>query len=464
MPGDSPGDTRPASESGPPTHKASEATVVLGTQEGGLPPAPSAGRYVDDGEIARGGMSSVREVYDRLLLRRIAMKELDGRAGDVARFLEEAQITAQLDHPNIVPVYDIEQDGSGVPRRLAMKLVQGETLHEVLHRRGRGGLRGEFLEEMLHVFVKVCEAVAFAHSRGVIHRDLKPSNIMLGSYGQVYVMDWGIARLVQAANSATLPDQVRLLTADFHGEADGALCGTPPFMAPEQASGRNAEVDERTDVYGLGGLLYFMLTLQPPHSGAGVMQELSRARVGTVPPPAEVVGEGTIPPFLARIAMRALAPEKADRYPNVDAMRADVEAFLRGGGWFEQKTYPPGATIIEEGETAHAAFIITSGQCELHKTVLSEKRFIRLLGAGEVFGETAIFGSTARTASIVAATEVTLLVVTRDALEKELDRNVWLRSFVEAMAERLLDLDRRAESLEAELREARAELDALRRS
>jgi serine/threonine-protein kinase len=420
-------------------------TVRLGGAAPEASPVLPVQRFEDRGEIARGGMSSVRKVFDHLIMREVAMKALEPTRNfdELAHFIEEAQITGQLDHPNIVPVHDIEMDEQGLPTRFTMKLVRGKTLETLLDECGPPPLAAERLEELLQVFLRVCDAVAFAHSRGVIHRDLKPANIMVGSYGQVYVMDWGVAMLREApraSDGAKLPRVQR--SGDTLPEALGSLTGTPLYMAPEQARGQVSEIDERTDVYGLGGVLYQMLTQRAPHEANSVDESLRLARRGLVPLASELVVHAALPPFLCRIAAKALADQPNDRYPSVAELKKDVEGFLRGGGWFAQKQFGAGTIIVREGDGADAAYIITHGECELHKIVDGEARFVRLLGAGEVFGETAIFSSSTRTATVIARTEVTALLVTRAALERELDRNEWLKAFVRALAERFVDLDR----------------------
>ena len=427
------------------------ATVRVGGEGASKPPPLLPQRFDDLGEIARGGMATVRKVYDHLIMRETAMKVLRGPEdmGSMTRFLEEAQITGQLEHPNIVPIYDVEMDERGLPTRFTMKLVQGRTLQSILDRHTPQTLTGRALEELLQIFLKVCDAVSFAHSHGVIHRDLKPSNLMVGSHGQVYVMDWGIAHLKQgqrASDAPGAPAAVRTSDSDSQDQP-GTLSGTPSYMAPEQAWGRIAEIDERTDVFGLGAILYHVLTLEAPYTGRGVQDEIELAREAAIEPPEQRAGERGLPPGLCRIAMRALSKRPQDRYGSVDALKADIAAFLRGGGWFGTREFHKGEVIVREGDAADAAYILTHGTCELHKNMQGERHFIRLLGPGEVFGETAIFGSTTRTATVIAASDVTVVVVTRDALERELDRSVWLRAFVEAVAERFLAADRKLTEL-----------------
>jgi hypothetical protein len=408
-------------------------------------------RFEDRGEIARGGMSSVRRVFDRLVLREVAMKVLEPTRDfdDLARFVEEAQITGQLDHPNIVPVHDVEMDEQGLPTRFTMKLVRGETLYDRLTAAGAESVSGERLEELLQVFLRVCDAVAFAHSRGVIHRDLKPSNIMVGTHGQVYVMDWGVAMLREGARTTEAPRPARVRRAgDTIPEALGSLTGTPSYMAPEQARGEIGQIDERTDVYGLGGILYFILTQRAPHDAASVEESLRLARIGNIIPPEALQEDPPLPPLLCHIARRAMAPVRSERYATVAELKREVEAFLRGGGWFAQRFFPAGTTIVKEGDPADAAYIVTHGRCELHKVGDPDAqetqlpRFVCELGPGDVFGETAIFTSSTRTGTVTAKSDVTAMVVTRAALERELARNEWLRAFVRAVAVRFVDLDR----------------------
>jgi hypothetical protein len=339
-----------------------------------------------------------------------------------------------------VPVHDIEMDEQGLPTRFTMKLVRGQTLEALASEHGGiAPLATERSEELLQVFLRVCDAVAFAHSRGVIHRDLKPSNVMVGSHGQVYVMDWGIAILREAArlgDGSALPRIQH--SGDTLPETAGSLSGTPSFMAPEQALGHVNEIDERTDVYGLGGILYYLLTLRPPHDGKDAEDSLRLARSGDVPRPDDT----SLPPLLCRISMRALSARPDDRHASVSELKREVEAFLRGGGWFSQRSFAQGSTILQEGGSPDAAYIIQEGECDLFKAVGGEQTFVCTLGPGEVFGETAIFTAGTRTATVLARTDVTTIVVTREALERELDRSPWLRAFVRAVAQRFVELDR----------------------
>jgi serine/threonine-protein kinase len=420
-------------------------TLRLGTAPAGpLSPPQWRTRYDDISELARGGMSSIRETFDRVMRRRVAMKVHDQERdpNGLALFIEEARITAQLDHPNVIPIHDVQFDDSGWPSRFTMKLVEGETLADLLDRSYPHGLSGTALERVLGVFLKICDGVAFAHSRGVIHCDLKPSNILVGAYGQVYVTDWGVAMRVHSPRQEPSGDRA----TQPYGE--GILSGTPAYMAPEQAFGRREEIDERTDIFGLGGILYAILTLVPPYDGGTTALDLELAKRAHVRPPQAVAVDRVLPPGLCAIAMRALSPDPGKRYPSVEALARDIESFLRGGGWFETVRYAKGALVVQEGDAPDAAYIVMDGTCELFRFVDGQRRFMRLLVPGEVFGETSIFGGSTRTASVGAHTDATLLRVTRDALERELERTAWLRSFVEAVAQRFIEVDRKLRQLE----------------
>jgi serine/threonine-protein kinase len=422
-------------------------------------PVPTAReeRFQDQGEIGRGGMGSVHRVFDRALLRTVAEKRLHPSVRllpDAAtRFLEEAQITGQLDHPNIVPVHDIGVDETGAATTFTMKLVRGKTLKELVTQAHTEQLTGAHIEGLLQVFLKLCDAVAFAHSRGVIHRDLKPDNVMVGSHGQVYLMDWGIARLAAGVR----PSDFGLDSGALRGigvasyELSRSVIGTPAYMAPEQARGKVSEIDERTDVFGLGGILYRILTNRAPHAAESSQQAIEKSLRGDIDPPSQVVAALRLPPGLCRITMKALSAEQSQRYPSVDALKGAVSDFLRGGGWFRTLELRAGTVIVREGERPDAAYIINSGRCEAYKIADGKRQSLRMMGAGEAFGETSIFTDQPRAASVVAIDDVEVMEITLDALEQECGQRSWMRTFVTALAERFLDANREIERLEKRL-------------
>jgi serine/threonine protein kinase len=241
--------------------------------------------------LGRGGMGTVYRVFDRVLDREVALKVLSLPAQSdalAARLEREARVLARLEHPGIVAVHDAGVTTDGRPFYV-MRLVRGSSLEDRARREGVGG--------RLRLFLQMCDAVAFAHARGVIHRDLKPGNIMVGEFGEVLVLDWGVAKVAGVAESlatSTTTHPARDATLD------GAVVGTPGFMPPEQAVGRTREADPRADVYALGAIL----------------RELQRDQDTAVARP------------LAAIVARATAQDPAGRYPAVEALAEDVRRWL----------------------------------------------------------------------------------------------------------------------------------------
>lgn len=318
-----------------------------------LPRAHGEEKYVIQGEIARGGMGAILSAVDRDIRREVAMKIMIGEfeEEDRARFVEEAQITGQLEHPNIVPVHELGIDREG---RLffTMKRVRGQSLEEILaalREREPLAMRRFPLPVLLRAFIEVCHAIAFAHAKGVLHRDLKPANIMLGDFGEVLVMDWGLAKVMAAperprstllgeretppaesapffANVTTFRKRVGWKTAD------GFVAGTPAYMSPEQARGE--EIDPRSDVYALGAILYEILTLRPTVEGDSVEDIMQKVVNGTIPPPQPFHPDRPIPEELIAIALKALEYAPQNRYQSVHELRLDVERYLEEGGAF----------------------------------------------------------------------------------------------------------------------------------
>ena len=411
-------------------------------------------RYRESRPIGKGGMSTVHRVTDAVVGRRVAVKmfKVGGPVSreDEERFIEEARITGQLEHPNIVPIHDLCVDDTDQPPYFTMKLVQGRTLTEMIREHAHEPLTVAFLEPLLEAFLRVCDAIAYAHTRGVIHRDLKPENIMVGSHGQVYVMDWGVARLMPRA---TDPDESVQLQGTGTRDERGSIIGTMIYMSPEQAMGLTDEVDERTDVFGLGAMLYAILTARPPYMGRTHIEVLRQAREAQILPPDVVAPHRTPPPELCRIVMRALAHMPIDRYQRVEELRADVAAFVRGGGWFPTRTYAAGEVIVQEGDPGEDAFIIVQGECEVVKAERGVSRAVKRLGPGDVFGEAGVFSARPRTASVVARSPVIVKLVTRAALHRELEGRDWLRAFFEALADRFVSLDSELTRVRAERHE-----------
>ncbi|MCA9693829.1 MAG: cyclic nucleotide-binding domain-containing protein [Myxococcales bacterium] len=395
-----------------------------------------------EGAIGRGGTATIGVSLDPALQRRCAIKFLHPRNYNqpfiVRGFIREAQITGQLDHPNIVPVHEIGFDDE---RHIyfTMKLVEGRSLHEAL--RGPSRRDHDWLVTILEALIKVCDALSFAHARGVLHCDLKSENIMLGEYGEVYLMDWGGARLFlpEGADPRRLVrDPLPELPSE---ETDGLVFGTPGYMAPEQALG-NSDLDARIDVFAIGAILYEVLSGRPPYKAKTLLETLRLAQRCEIDPPDNSARR--YPRELVRITMKALSRDRGQRYPSIDALRTDLQRVIRGGGNFPAITFQAGSHVIREGEVGDAAYIVEVGRLEVYRRIDGERVSLRILGPGDVFGETAIFAESPRTASVVAVTDTTLIVVTSDVIETELDAmKPWMGAFIRTLASRFREAEDR---------------------
>jgi serine/threonine-protein kinase len=291
---------------------------------------------------AKGGMGEVFLAHDEELHREVALKRIQTSQGQNPesrrRFLQEAEVTARLQHPGVVPVYGLVQDAEGQPC-YAMRFIEGDergsTLADAIRRfhvadkaSRDAGERNLALRQLLGHFVAVCKTVAYAHSRGILHRDIKPGNIMLGRYGETLLVDWGLAKPFERDEAARASGEQTLAPAsrgEQSGTRTGEAAGTPAYMSPEQAAGRWDLVGPASDIYSLGATLYHLLTGQPPYEG-GFRQVQLRIQRGDFPRPRHSKKE--VPVSLERVCLQAMALEPADRYTTALALAADVEHWL----------------------------------------------------------------------------------------------------------------------------------------
>ncbi len=294
-------------------------------------------RYTITRLHAEGGLGTIWIAHDTDLNRDVALKEIKSSTGSDSdawqRFLKEAQITGQLEHPNIVPVYELSRRKEDDQPFYTMRFLRGQTLRIAIaefHRRrgGKPAHRLELQRQLLEPFVKVCEAVAYAHSRWVIHRDLKPENVVLGAFGEVVVLDWGLAKVVgQTDPTGTDPREPRIsLSAEAETSQTVGQVGTPIYMAPEQAAANNDLIGTRTDVYGLGAILFEILTGQPPVTGTSVIDVFSKIQAGSLPKPREI--DPTVPRALEAVCCKAMALEPGNRYLRADDLAEDVRRWI----------------------------------------------------------------------------------------------------------------------------------------
>ena len=323
-------------------------------------PLAAGDRYEDIGFIGMGGMGEVRRVWDCVMNRSLAMKilrkDLLDREDLIARFREEAEATAQLEHPAIVPIHDLGNLPDGRVF-FTMKEIRGRTLLDVIDEvhtasadRWETGPAGWNLVKIVGVFAQVCDAIAYAHSRNVLHRDLKPSNVMVGAFGEVAVMDWGLAK-IQGSTAGGFGDSVAMATGTgpvITGRSRegwvtryGSIAGTPNYMPPEQATGEHGRVGPWSDVYALGAILYHILADRPPFDGVTVEEVVSRVLGGPPAPPRPSwrTAHDEIPSIedgLAAICSKAMSRELVDRYMDAATLAETVKTWLEGARVREQ--------------------------------------------------------------------------------------------------------------------------------
>jgi serine/threonine-protein kinase len=379
--------------------------------------------YTELGELGRGGSAQVVRVFDTRLGREVALKRLHAGGvssqGQVRDFFAEARLTAQLEHPHIVAVHSAGVQHDGIPF-FTMKRVTGMTLRRWLAAQDAVQAPPAVLADAIEVLLKVCDALSLAHSRGVVHCDIKPDNVMIGEYGEVYLMDWGIAQRIGSPSSPA---------------------GTPNYMPPEVAS--DGILDERTDVFALGALLYFVVARRGLYVGGGLASMVHAARQAAWVDLMELGLPRPPPEALAAIVRRAIQAKPADRFGSVAELSRALRGFLRSGQHLPERVYRAGTTILHEGEIGTEGYIIVSGEAEPRRDHQGTSQFLRKMGPGEVFGEYAILTNGPRSASVRALTDLTVLVIDRDTLATGLGFNSWVGSVIRTLAARFAELERK---------------------
>jgi tetratricopeptide (TPR) repeat protein/tRNA A-37 threonylcarbamoyl transferase component Bud32 len=378
-----------------------------------MPQRDLGSRYQLQGEIARGGMGIIYRATDTVLGREVAVKVLKDKFGSrsagAVRFFSEARITGQLQHPSIPPVHDLGTLADGRPF-LAMKLINGQTLEELLKARpDPAAERGRFVA----AFEQICQALAYAHSRGVIHRDLKPSNVMVGAFGEIQVMDWGLAKVLGEESPATVEGRAAEHTMSWSGTSAaeagsqtlaGSMVGTPAFIAPEQAIGQVERVNERADVFGLGALLAVILTGEPPYVGESFEAVRVQALRGKLEECFARLDASGAEPELVVLSKKCLAFEPADRPADAGAVARAVERLRVAAE--ERARQADLERVRLEGEQATAAARTAERRKRQRLALLA----VGVLAVGAVAGLTSVLAVQRRANAVLAVKNAELAV------------------------------------------------------
>lgn len=410
----------------------------------------TADKYEIGKQIGKGGMSIIYRAFHIGLKRHTVLKvanpEVMADPDLLSRFVEEARITSQLEHQNIAPITDIGLiDDKDV--FYSMKLIEGEELDSILTKIAKGipqYVQKYHLSVLLSIFRKACDACAFAHVKGIVHRDVKPENIMVSGFGEVYVMDWGLAirESGRAAPDDVANDQL-LRSATIIKVLESKeqyIRGTPAFMSPEQAWGHSERIDRRTDIFLLGATLYNIATLREPYDAATLDEIVHDARTCNFIPPVDRAPERMISEELTGIILRAMALEQEDRYQNVDDLCVDIDALMKGHAISRKKVFRGGKFLIREGEMGAEAYVIQKGLAEVYKIVNGEKHTIRNVTAGDCVGELAVIAPAPRSANVLALDDTEVIVINEDIIRQGIDGlPPWLSRIVHSLVQHLRD-------------------------
>jgi CRP-like cAMP-binding protein/thiamine kinase-like enzyme len=400
-------------------------------------------------KLFSGGMGAIFKVLERDLQRISAMKVLlpglKEHPDTLNNFISEAKITGFLEHPNIVPVHELGLLPQ-VGIFFTMKLAKGETLNAILAELKEGN--PEYIEKyntyhLLNIFRKVCDAVSYAHSINIVHQDIKPHNIMVGKYGEVFLMDWGIAKYV--GNVEQEPDSVakeflKDILSFSKEKKSFHIKGSPAYMSPEQVSGDPQQIDKASDIFLLGATLYHIFTLEPPYQGDDIHEILLKAKNAELIPPETRNPAAQVPSEMSGIIMKAMALYKHDRYSTVEDMVKDIDDFI-AGKWSpqEKKFFAAGETIMKEGEIGEEAYVILKGSVVIYRESGGHRVILNTAKEGDIIGEIALIIKAPRSASVEAAEDTEVAVFTARLISYNIRRlPPYMEKIVSAMTERLL--------------------------
>lgn len=419
-----------------------------------LQPFSTKERYHKVADIGEGGLSRVISCFDGLLNRIVAVKELrEEYLSDpdfLSAFITEAKMISYLDHPGVVTVYDTHLTDSQ-QLRYTMRLVEGQTLQSFLGYHMQPDVVNEnYLADVINIFTKLCETLAYVHDKGVVHLDLKTENIMLGRYGEVMIMDWGNAYLY---DSSLYEEYVRKFLkpdsdANIRLEVRDAILGTPLYMSPEQTLSRN-DLGPTSDLFSIGVVVYELLTGQRPFAAPTIDEIVELVRTH-VPPPVHELNPD-IPLRLSNIIQKMMQKAPSERHQSAHEILHDLQAAQTSGQAFPLWEIPAGQVIFHEGDPGDFTIRIKSGKIEISKQNQGTKMVLAELGPGDVLGELAVFSAIPRTATATTLEDTAVYLMRSAEVNAEMDKlSPWVSQMIHALSNRFDVLNKRVMELESD--------------
>lgn len=413
-------------------------------------------RYVALQELGEGAVGKVRSVFDTYLQRVAACKELNSshhsNPNVVQTFVNEMKLMGHLNHPGILPIYDAYLGDANDPSYV-MGLANGEDLASMLRMNTVNGDGSPLpLERAVRIIVKLCETLTYAHDRGIIHLDLKPANIMVGHYGEVWIMDWGTARLHEYEKyRESLKQEIdHAELIDYQHEDENLFIGTPKFMSPEQTRKRRDQLNYASDIFSVGIIFYQMLTGVHPFK-AGDLDKLMDKICHWDPPQVFEVNPD-IPINLSRICAKMMKKDLNERYSSFKAVMQDIDEYQNSAAGFPTRTFEAGEVIFREGDPSEYVCIVVTGCVGISINIDGTHKTVARLGSNEPFGELAALTGKPRTATAAALEKSVVRVMRKEDIDDEIKKlSPWVGGIVQVLTTRFVEINEKLLQLEKEM-------------